>query len=534
MTFYIVGVAVIFGGSALVYFLSARFSALINRWFYIALAILFGLVLYIPAAEILKYSSLHMYADVSHWLQVLYNLGIAGIPLSPNSAFSDPDFGNYFAAHFVPFIYFFALPFKLLPRAETIFVLNFLLMFSAIIPLYKLALHFSKDRLFARVVAVAFLWYPSFQYITLYEFEMLRFSIPILFWMLYLFETRRTVLYAVLVLAAALAREEVGLTILMFGLYAWLFRKQKRLGIITAIFGLAMFFIIVSAVMPAFNTLDSFAHQVAAGSLNQWGSSLSEISINILTHPARALTTILSVQKFANVLMLFVPLLLIPFLASGALLGTLAAIGIGLISVSPLHNSYMLYYISPAIPFIFYAFIKAWPRLISLSLWERVGVRVQTQTPFMCAVLAGVLLSNIWFGPSPISLQFWFKDLRPAPFRTQDFHWSVYLVNNHQRNAERFVRMIPDDAVVSANEFLVPRLFKKKGAMVFPRLQSEDGLVRAEYVLLDITHNGLPPESPVVFKVVPEIPKVMNSPKQWQLLHSDGAFFLYERIADGL
>lgn len=518
---YIFGIVAVIGGSSFIYiFCKRRRVKNISSVLLVAITVL---ALYIPVAQLLKYYSLHFFADFSHWLQVLYQIGMRGAPLSPNVAFFDPPFGNYFAAHFVPFVYLLAIPFKFLPHAGTIIVINALLMFSSVIPLYKIALKLSENRRFSFLVSVLLLWYPTFQYITLYEFEMLRFSIPVLFWMIYFFETRRTALYFVFVLLAVLVREEVGLTIFMFGLYVWFFKKQRRLGILTAVFGIGALFVIVGAVMPAFNTSDSFTHQVAAGSLYQWGSTLPEIVINIATHPTQALKTMLSAQKFVNVFMLLLPLLIIPLAAPGALMGVFASIGIGLISASPLHSSYMLYYVSPAIPFLFYAFIKAWPKLV-----ERFRL---VHPAAMCAVLAGLLMANIWFGPSPISLQFWLRDIRPAPFRTQSFHFSVYRVNPHHKKADEFVRMTPEDAVVSAQEFLQPRLFKKKGAMVFPRLISKDGLTQAEYVLLDITHNNLPPESPVVFEVTQEaLSGVMDNPGMWELIDSDGEYFLYKRI----
>ena len=71
--------------------------------------------------------------------------------------------------------------------------------------------------------------------------------------------------------------------------------------------------------------------------------------------------------------------------------------------------------------------------------------------------------------------------------------------------------------------------------MGFPRLISKDGRVTADYVLLDITHNGLPKISPVVFYVSPEaLSSVMDHPESWQLIASDGKYFLYKRIKQPL
>jgi len=124
-------------------------------------------------------------------------------------------------------------------------------------------------------------------------------------------------------------------------------------------------------------------------------------------------------------------------------------------------------------------------------------------------------------------LQFWFKNLRPAPFKTQNFHYSVYKITDHHRISDEFCNLIPESAIVSAPHFLHPRLFKKRGAMIFPQLESFDGAVKAQYVLFDKTNNGLKNESPSSFTQL-DFDLVEKNTENWKLVRSEDGYYLYE------
>ncbi len=87
--------------------------------------------------------------------------------------------------------------------------------------------------------------------------------------------------------------------------------------------------------------------------------------------------------------------------------------------------------------------------------------------------------------------------------------------------------MIPDDAIVSAPQFLQPRLYKKKGAMVFPALQSKDGKWQAQYIFLETTNNGLKSESPAY--VAREEMVLVRGDSKWELVKADDGYELYRR-----
>ncbi len=512
IVFYSIGVTATLLASGGAYFFSRKSNYTISTkvlWMVIAASS------YLFFAQYFKYQSLHVYSDFAHWLQVVHSIVTKGWPEILSHEFIHPGTLNYFSVHFVPLIYILAIPFKLIPLPETVIAFNVVVMISSAIPLYKLARRMNGSHTFALSVAALLLWYPTFQYITLYEFEMLRFSIPILLWMLFFFETRRTVLYLLFVVLAILVREEVGLTVGMFGIYAWLVQKRRREGLAAFVLGFGGFVLITSVLMPALSG-GEYTH-VAAGAFFQFCNNPGEILWNAMSHPTITIRTILHLVKIANIFMLGLPLLFLP-LAAPSVLVTVANIGTGLLSDVPFYTSYMLYYIAPSVPFIFYALLGAWPKIVT---------RLHTRGA-MNALVVAVVVTNIVFGSSPISVQFWFQHIRPAPFRTENFHWSAYRVTDHHRKAEEFATLIPDNAIVSTQQFLFPRLYMKRGVMIFPELQSKDKQWQAEYVYLDVTNNGLKPESPAYISEG-KMAMLQNS-SLWELIATEDSYVLYKKL----
>ena len=278
--YYLTGIVLGCGISFITYCLFTHYNLRLFTW----ILYLFSICsVYMIFTQLLKYRSLHFYVDFAHWAQLIYSIATTGKPWSLNVELLVPGTMNYLSVHFVPFIYILAIPFKVWPYGETIIILNFLLMISAVIPIYKLALTCQRDKRFALFIITLLLWYPTFQYLVLYEFEMLRFSIPIILWMLYFWEKKKMACYYLFVLLAVFIREEVGLTIMMFGIYLILIERQRKAGFITALTGIAAFIVITQMIMPALRAGYGYRH-IAMSSFSAFGSSIVK-GLNLVPLP---------------------------------------------------------------------------------------------------------------------------------------------------------------------------------------------------------------------------------------------------------
>jgi len=197
--FYLIGILTTLSISFIAYFISIRYQF---RRFGRFLFLLILLSIYLVFAQYFKYHSLHFYADFSHEAQILYNIITTGMPLCPNVEYLKPGTLNFFSVHFQPLFYLLALPLKLWPYGEAVIIINVVLILSAIIPLYKLAICYRNDKLFGLFMVTLLLWHLTFQYAVLYAVGILRLSIPIIFWMLYFWKKRNTTLYFIFVFIA--------------------------------------------------------------------------------------------------------------------------------------------------------------------------------------------------------------------------------------------------------------------------------------------------------------------------------------------
>jgi len=524
--YYVIGISCVIIISFIIFHISIRRNVKLPRW------AVYGLIVasvYMLFAQLLKYYSLHFYTDFSQWTQVIHSISTIGKPICIASEVLRPGTLNFFSLHFSPLIYLISAVYKILPYNETIISLNVLIMISSVFPLYKLCFEYSRDKWFGLFVVVLLLWYPAFQYIVLYEFMFLKFSIPIIFWMLYFFQQKKMIAYYLFVILAVLVREEIGLTIMMFGFYVFFFEKQRKTGAITVLIGLVAFIVILLFIMPSLMGPGFSENDTMKVYYSPFGETNVEVIKNIILNPILSISIMVHKIKVANVFMMFLPLLFIPFLAPAVLFGSLAQFGIVLLSSSLTKSSYMLHYVSPAIPFIFYAFIKGWPRLLKLLKYftDKKNRVTDLNSAAMATVLGGLLIANVFFGPSPMSLQFWSKELRPAPFRTQDFHYSVYKVTDHHRKAEEFSRLIPDTAIVAAHDFLQPWVSNKRGVMSL-REHRKNKKFLPDYVLFDRTNNDLKPTSPS-YKTREVFQEFENDKETWELIKAEDGYFLYRR-----
>lgn len=522
---YSVGIVVTVATSFCFYYLFSRFKAKISL---ILLCVLILSSVYMLFAQWFKYLSLHFYIDFSHWLIVLHNITLSGKPLNMAQELFYPGTMNYLSAHFVPLVYALAVPFNMFPYSQTIIFLNFILMASAVIPLYKLALARTHNAKFSLFAISLLLWYPTFQYTVLYEFEMLRFSIPIIFWMLYFHDTNKKVPYFCFVILAILVREEVGLAVGLFGVYLIIFEKKYIKGLITALAGFTGFLLITQIFMPGLRVSVNHSH-VASEFYAGLGNNFGEVFMNMFRNPGLFLHRALGPFKLMNIFMYFLPLLFVPLLRPAVLISIIANLIIVALSSFFNHCSYMMYYLSPVVPFIFYAFIQSWPRFIKLLSLAKSKGKSTLEEAGMAMVLSTMIVANVFFGPSPVSLQFWFKNLRPAPFKTQDFHYTVYQVTEHSKYAFKMAGFIPDEAIVSAQHFLFTPLYKKKGIMIFPKTTSLDGKIAADYVFFDKTNNGLKEESPA-YRSQAEFEAIESDKQKWELIAFQDGLSIFKRI----
>jgi uncharacterized membrane protein len=427
--------------------------------------------------SVLKTRAFHTYADLATHLEILWRAR-SGLGLTSAMSAEFWRGPHWFAAHFTPIAYVLVVPlFTLVPDVLALLLLQTIALMSAAIPVML----YARDRLGGRAMSwmgLTFLLYPTLQYINLYEFEYLRFSIPFLAWAFYALHRRWMRLYAGMCGLALLTREEVGLVVFMLGIYAVIAAKRYVAGLATAVAGLGMFVTAVAWIIPAFREGGSlvygywFFRPTEVLETGGWSALASRLG-TIVTDPVR----------LGNVAMLLLPFQFLSLASPGILAITLPNITSTLLSSSLAHYSFLLYYLSPSVPFIAFSAVEGMRRVQERLTRNRRMSTEQATVVVAVFVTLGALGTAILFGPSPMSAQFWDADYKIGNFHATNFHWSTYAVTPHARAARAIVDVVPTNAVVSAEQFFLPHLYDRRRMYVFPTMGPD-----VTHVLIDRHH----------------------------------------------
>ena len=525
---------------AVSFFIFSKNAFLLSRAKFIFICSIIFYLTYILVFQLLKLHTFKYYGDFAIWLELFSNIvdGRGIISTLHQTSFGFGDTRNYLALHFVPLIYILALPLYVIKNYPVyLIILQTLILVSSVIPIYLFSRDTFREKKIGYVFAASFLFFPTVQYITLYDFEFLRISIPLLLFSFYFLHKKKYTIYYIFFTLSILVREEVALTTFLFGFYILFVLKEKRIGISTSAISILYFLVVIKIIMPYFaGNSNSIHHHLAFGNFSYMGNSPSQIVIYIISHPLTIISNLFDKIKIANFLMYVLPLLFSPFFSPSVFLISTANLLLNFLSVSISHYSYILYYLSPSIPFLFLSAIKGVKNISDRGLPflkdKNVLSRKFDNNKFSYAIVSCIFVacvsSNIFFGPSPLSIQFWNNNYKLAPYKTHNFHYSQYIPTEHHKKAFSFLPLIPDNVSVSAEHFFLPYLYMKKTLMVFPIFEG------ADYVLIDKTH-------PIKFGTIGVDPiEARKNPQQfydlvekdtntWELVKEEDGIFLYKK-----
>ena len=468
---YSLGLSSICFLSFFAYYVTSKFSLIISKKnsFYIFVFSLLFYSLSIFYLSFGKINALHHYIDFSTVLEISWR-NHQGYGLTTLMSENYHGSSHWFAAHFTPIIYLTYIPtFAIFPSPYVIPICETFFILSSLIPLWLISKKY-LDNNSSRLLISSFLFYPTIFYINLYGTAFIELCIPFFLWLFYFFEEKKNKLFILTLILCLMIREEVSLVMCMFGIYM-LIKKRFYLAFFTIFLSIIYFYTVMNIVIPSFRIENSKEH-IANVLFKEWGSTYSEMIVNIILNPIDALKKMLTVPKIANLIMFLIPLLFVPLSNMYVFLVAMPNIVIGFLSYSITHTSFILYYLSPSIPVFFYATI------IGISNFKKFKfINVES---LMNAILVASISTTIFFGGTPISIAFWNESYSVGNFYTTNFHRSAYKEEENDIIVKEIVKQIPENAIVSAELHILPLLFKQKKMIAFP---SEDKSI--EYVLID-------------------------------------------------
>jgi uncharacterized membrane protein len=514
-----------------------------NERFFFVLLCFFALT-YTVIFSIMKDQSVlshHSYFDYAIFLEYFNNFAQGkGLTSSVHETVVPGSSSHWFSNHFTPIIYLFAYTYKILPSFHTVNWLHTILIATS-----PLILYFLSRRLLGAFgsfcLALMLLFNPTFQYITLYELDFLRFVIPVGILALGFTLGKYSNLYIILSsIAVFLAREDAALLVLGIGAFVFLFQKdRRRLGMFLMAIAIVYAVVALEVVMPLFRNMNiSKDLNVPAYWLYEFGAKTPyEFVKNVLLNPEIFFARLFYPLKLFNLVMYLLPFTFLPLFGIDVLVVMLPTLVLLFYSGSVKYASYFLYYVAPILVVMVWATIVGIPRLVRFTSekerfkkWLRCCPLSIERISF--AVLIGSIACSIYFGPSPMSIQFWFKDFSLAPLHSTTFYIDRYRPNSHDNIVRKVAKMIPVEASVSAEFFLFVDIYRNREIRIFPLFEYADYVFDdVEYIFIDKAHPRKKSSAGGPFKANNQFyyKWIENNPDIFELLYSEDGVFLYKR-----
>ena len=363
-------------------------------------------------------------------------------------------------AHFDPILAAFAPLWWLWPDPSLLLVVGVVAVALGAVPVHLLARkHLGSER--AGVgFALAYLLYPPTQWLALNEFHPVALATPLLLLAFWYLDEDRLLAFAAVAAAACLTKEHIGFAVAALGVWYAFARGRRRAGAAIAVAGSAVAVLAITVVVPHFAPGGASPF---AGRYREVGGSPAGILETVVTDPLRVLETAFDGNALPYLLELVLPLAALPLLAPLAALTALPELAANLLSTTRTQQSIHFHSTAAAIPGLVVAAVFGASRL------RRRG------RPVVTGVVVVALAANYLLGAIPV----WRAFPGGESLGTRE-----HLVSPHDRVAARAVRLIPEDAVVTATNSLGAHLSERRRVHSFPFLHD------SEWIAADETRPG--------------------------------------------
>jgi uncharacterized membrane protein len=406
--------------------------------------------------SVLRHVTYHSFGpDLGIFDQVFWNT-TQGRFLESTMSLAQGQPHSYLADHFSP-VYLLLMPaYALIPRPQTLLVIQTLFLALGVWPLYLLA-RLKLEPGFHRLVwvIVYFLFLPV-AFINLFDFHELALAVLPLGFAIYFLEKGRSGWFLISLLSTFLIKEELPLVGVGFGAYILLAKRDWKLGLGVLAASLAVFVALVRVVIPGFGggSYEYFARRINLR-YAELGTTPQEIIGTTFSHPGRLAQILLQPQKLKFLVGIFGPVLGLTAISGWAAILVLPTLAILLLSNYAPQYAFTSHYSAPLIALVIGTSILGFARL-----------RPSFRGPAAAAVLASSLVFSFLFGDLPFSRHFDFHLFEPEARYTA-------FVGNLDR--------IPPEASVGAENNLTPHLSHRR----FIYNLEFEGANNAEYLALD-------------------------------------------------
>jgi uncharacterized membrane protein len=369
--------------------------------------------------------------------------------------------------HVDPILGAFAPLWKVWPDPRMLLVAQAIIVATTAIPAFMLARRWLAHDGLAVAFAAAALLYPGLQFANVFDFHPVTLAAPLILWTIWAAVARRDVLLVVFAVLALMTKEQVGLCLAVFGIWMVVSLGRKRAGTILAAGSFVWSLVAIFVIIPAFSV--SGTNQIVASRYGDLGDGPGDVARTLVTRPWDAVEVVATLDRFWFVLALTAPLLLLCLRAPLLTAGALPDLAINLLSSAEATHRIEYHYAALAAPFVIAGSIRGLaairdgrgPRVLEPAA-RRSGIVAMT-------LIAASVVAGWRLGPLPI-----WKDVPGSGTPL-----AVFRADPREASLQAALAMVPEDAVVSAGNYMAARLSARPRILTFPVVAD------AQYVVID-------------------------------------------------
>ena len=255
--------------------------------------------------------------DFGIFSQMFYYMKETGLPLT---TVERDGLLSHFAVHMSP-IYYLMLPFYcIVPKPETLQVLQAAVLASAVVPLWLIGKHHGLNGLQRLLVCCLLLLYPAFSGGTGYDIHENCFLTPLILWLLYGIDKKKIAITAVAALLTAMVKEDAAVYVGIVAVYLLvrtLLRRQKgewwglAAGASLLLGALAYFFAVTGYLAENGDGVMTYRYN---NFLYGDSDSLVTVIAAVVMNPMKALYECVDSEKLEFIAQTMLPLLGLPLL----------------------------------------------------------------------------------------------------------------------------------------------------------------------------------------------------------------------------
>ncbi len=232
-------------------------------------------------------------------------------PLFKSSPLGGPT-ASHLGFHATWFAFVLAPLYAIRQNAETLLMIQAMLLGGAAIPLYLLGRRYTGPWQSA-LVAVCYLLYPGLHGSNLYDFHYLPLGPFFMWFVVYFIESRRWVWATIFIVLTLSVREDVAVSMGFLGGMLLLAGRRPKDGLFLLLVGAGYFLAMKGVVMhKAMGGSDAFVHQYRL-LIPDGDGGFSGVVKTILSNPLYTLSTLMERQKLIYFLQIALPLAFLPF-----------------------------------------------------------------------------------------------------------------------------------------------------------------------------------------------------------------------------